>query len=805
MKKFASSIWVLAALMIVSCQKEPGEGVDGNKTRPEIPSGFHWKNTKDISMNVSMPVVDAAVDFAVIRVYSSPMLLEKNVVAKGLVTPSDPSFRTAFTIPAGVDSVFVQTTLPDGSVDVRPVGVSASDITVSGAAMQLASSAPPRMVLPAPAEKSAMVDYPRIAQKGESDFDARAVIDRTPASMYQLGASWAEYATDAYLIPAGAVITDNISLDGDFSPYRNPILYVAGTLKLSTLQIGPATLAVLPGGKVTIGNLTARNTGKKEQPLVYVFAGGELRVKNSNLSGKSTVNCGTMIVEDELLLNNQMEFFNVAGAMFQVHELKYSGSGTLYNDGAIAADDFETDSSVTVWNYTNGSLEIEDYEMEAGNRVYQQGHARIKELKSRGKFYVDCYTYVEEIEKADAGAKFFLASDACLEVVKSGFNNTEIELAAGSLLLVKNYNTSDSGDGNMVKSLASTEDRMPVVKFERAVCHDGKKTKFLGPMEVVYDYSSQSEKYRIDDDKYFKKGAVLREKQVANIPASECNGGKGAIEQIPEPKPEYIDVTGADYTFCFEDNWPWTGDYDMNDIVVRMSIDRHQTTLGQVKSIRINWEPLATGSANSLAFAVQLDGIPSSQVASVETTNTAFGAGPFAASGLEDGNEYAVIPLFNSVKEVFNVASAYINTKKGAQSAVTTEYATTVTFTQPVDASAVLESKLNAFIVVNPGKSVTYERTTEVHMAGYKPTKYAEVTGRNTVTEAEPYKYFVTRGNGMRNNGMMWGLMIPGTFRHPSEWSDIRDAYEFFNIWAASGGSQHTEWYKEDVDTNLLF
>ena len=37
------------------------------------------------------------------------------------------------------------------------------------------------------------------------------------------------------------------------------------------------------------------------------------------------------------------------------------------------------------------------------------------------------------------------------------------------------------------------------------------------------------------------------------------------ITPDPEPEPEFVEVNGLPYTYCFEDGWPWIGDYDMND------------------------------------------------------------------------------------------------------------------------------------------------------------------------------------------------------------------------------------------------
>ena len=100
--------------------------------------------------------------------------------------------------------------------------------------------------------------------------------------------------------------------------------------------------------------------------------------------------------------------------------------------------------------------------------------------------------------------------------------------------------------------------------------------------------------------------------------------------------------------------------------------------------------------------------------------------------------------------------------------------------------------------------SGVFSRDTEVHMPTYKPTGFAVVSG-NTFAEAEPYKYFVSKGTGMKDNYMMWALMISGEFRYPAERKDIRTAYTYFNAWAASGGAQHVDWYEDEADEDMLY
>lgn len=476
----------------------------------------------------------------------------------------------------------------------------------------------------------------------------------------------------------------------------------------------------------------------------------------------------------------------------------------LYNDGKIESDDLELNSYAELSNCENGVVDVDGtFYLTNNSVVYQKGLASMEKLEARGggTLYVNCHTVAEEI--AAEGARFYIASGAGLDAEEVYFNsNTELYAAAGSIFAMDEYNAGKSGGNVHIVSQAAADQLMAVVVIrEKGVSSRYYGTKFDGLMEVVYDNAADS-KYVIDE-RSLTGGAVMRAKQTVVIPEAICNGGRQPVTPDPEPEPEYIEVKGAPYTYCFEDGWPWIGDYDMNDVVVVVSVDRRSDKeTGKVELIRINWELKAAGAAHLNAFAVQLDKVRASEVAGVETTNTTFGRGAFAGSGPESGSELAVIPLFNTSQEILGEGT-YINTTKGV-AIPTVKHTTTVTFAQPVDPAAVRESALNAFIVVNQKSSGTFTREKEIHIPGRKPTQFAVVSG-NTFLESDPYRYFVTKGDGVKNNYMMWALCIPGEFRYPLERSDIRDVYTYFNAWAASGGREHVEWYRDEADETLLY
>ena len=72
------------------------------------------------------------------------------------------------------------------------------------------------------------------------------------------------------------------------------------------------------------------------------------------------------------------------------------------------------------------------------------------------------------------------------------------------------------------------------------------------------------------------------------------------------------------FTYLFEEEYPEPGDYDYNDIVVRLSMRR--TAL---REVRINVELAAVGASKQLAFAIRLFGYKSSDIEKVTTVDDA--------------------------------------------------------------------------------------------------------------------------------------------------------------------------------------
>lgn len=295
----------------------------------------------------------------------------------------------------------------------------------------------------------------------------------------------------------------------------------------------------------------------------------------------------------------------------------------------------------------------------------------------------------------------------------------------------------------------------------------------------------------------------MRAKQTVVIPEAICNGGRQPVTPDPEPEPEYIEVKGAPYTYCFEDGWPWIGDYDMNDVVVVVSVDRRSDKeTGKVGLIRINWELKAAGAAHLNAFAVQLDKVRASEVAGVETTNTTFGRGAFAGSGPESGSELAVIPLFNTSQEILGEGT-YINTTKGV-AIPTVKHTTTVTFAQPVDPAAVRESGAQCVHRCEP------EEFGHVHPREGDPHTGAQADAiRGRIGQHLPgvgsLPLFRHQGRRCEEQLHDVGAVYPGRVPLSARTQRYPGRLYIFQRMAASGGREHVDWYQDDADEALLY
>ncbi|MDP3452366.1 MAG: LruC domain-containing protein [Bacteroidales bacterium] len=242
-------------------------------------------------------------------------------------------------------------------------------------------------------------------------------------------------------------------------------------------------------------------------------------------------------------------------------------------------------------------------------------------------------------------------------------------------------------------------------------------------------------------------------------------------------------------TFAFEDMWPEQGDYDVNDIILGMRVTYFTNSSNMVSRLRVDYNLRAAGSTYNIGAAFQLDRVAASNIRSV-TGRTLAGSSPFStnANGAEAEVSLAVIPLFNNQRDMLSYPY-FLNTVNGDHRA-TPDNHLLVSFNTPVQTSDLSIDHINLFIV-------SRAREREIHLPSNVGTSKFNASLANGFNVSESNKF-------KNKQGMMWAIMVPESFKYPSERSSILKAYPKFREWATSGGASSPNWYSPEVSGNIV-
>lgn len=104
-------------------------------------------------------------------------------------------------------------------------------------------------------------------------------------------------------------------------------------------------------------------------------------------------------------------------------------------------------------------------------------------------------------------------------------------------------------------------------------------------------------------------------------------------------------------------------------------------------------------------------------------------------------------------------------------------------FAEPVHPDRLTVDRLNFYMIV--GNDLDNTDRKEVHLANFAPSSKVKKATNNYKDE----------------NNMVWAIMLPvGDFKHPTEMTNIVDAYPGFEEWAFSGGQSQQDWYLAPAD-----
>jgi len=240
-------------------------------------------------------------------------------------------------------------------------------------------------------------------------------------------------------------------------------------------------------------------------------------------------------------------------------------------------------------------------------------------------------------------------------------------------------------------------------------------------------------------------------------------------------------------TLAFEDLWPATGDYDMNDLVVGYRYKFVSNAANNVVEMYADYAVQAAGASYQNGFGVQFP-FAASLVKSVTGQKLNTNYITTASSGVEAGQLKAVvIPFDNHQDLINNYAGAYfINTKNELPKVTGDTAHVYMQFTSPISTTTLGAAPFNPFVISN------LKREVEIHLPGNAPTDKANAKLLGTVDDvsnASTGIYYVSKNN------WPWAISLPVSFTYPIEGVKISDAYLHFLDWAKSGGTLYTDWY----------
>ena len=285
------------------------------------------------------------------------------------------------------------------------------------------------------------------------------------------------------------------------------------------------------------------------------------------------------------------------------------------------------------------------------------------------------------------------------------------------------------------------------------------------------------------------------------VPEPVDTDGDGVVDgndAFPEdPTRAFINYYPSKTTFAtlsFEDRWPFMGDYDMNDLVIRYQIEEVVSRSGAIRDVKFSVRPVARGASYHNGLAWEITGVPRN---SVDQAQVRVNDGEWRLTQPEVGNASASFVLFrdahahtpSNLDRFFNVDDSV---PAGEVSLIELQ----VTFDTSVSPSSVPSKPYNPFIFR------TNDRGLEIHLPGMPPTSLADASYFGTeddTTSTVESRYYVTETN------LPWALNIPYNWVHPRERVDIIEAYKGFGPWASSSGNQNKQWYTDESETDLLY
>lgn len=728
------------------------------------PDDFDWSTVSTVQISVEAnDEFDGAYYYSIAIYDNNPIAATDSIaaLAKG-VAKEGQNFTATLTLSKETAYLYIEQTDPRGRSVVKSYPVSENmtcDFSTTSTATKAASSTravatratvnvPDYTVIPSNAvEISTLPSWASL----ESNGNYKMTKTYNTNFNYYGGTGVKLYISGTWNMPSDFTVQSGLE-----------IIVMNGAKIVSTHNLifnGSSFLTIMPGGSVSIKNLTFYSSENECKNW------GDLAVNQTITasSGGLFYSKGTVTAKDATF--NSASPIQNEGKMTLDGKLTMPSGATLMNSGEMTAADLETN----------------------GLTLTNEGTMIFNKITGFGNSHLNNNCYIESGSTAAISGCVVNFNKGYMKAVNLTITGSTVNLFNGSMIeatkALDHTSWSDVYDGGTGARSLLKAPKMDGSGFY----YNGNLTIEVNthPVNSLYwqTYHLNSPAQMV---KYGKSNVVIE------VCTGTANGGNPGTDPS-NPTFPVESVNNTKYTYLFEDQWPIYGDYDMNDIVLRINkTTMYLNSNNKVEKFKIDAELLAVGASKTIAAAIQLDDVAASTVSSVEYSNKPTSLFSFTGQGLEDGQSKAVIPLFASAHRFMgSITNNFINTVIGSNSNVATTPTITITALfnnatlSPENFSI---SKLNPFIITDGLSS----NRKEVHVATYHPTDRANPIyfgNHNDATSVSGNKYYVSK------NGLAWGILVPTAISYPKEYADIKSVFSQFANWVLSGGAQNTNWY----------
>ncbi|MGN0220635.1 MAG: LruC domain-containing protein [Prevotella sp.] len=643
--------------------------------------------------------------------------------------------------------------------------------------------------LQAPRMIASTREFPDFPKEGEYATDVPA--DAHPIDQYAADHSSGSLVSEYYVDASSTA----------FNPWQGnvKIYFKPGTYTVNCNMTIPYNTQIyfLPGSKITINQeLWCTQSGT----AIYIAEGAEVTVSKKCGLGIGVYNRGKLSVQ-EFELNNSGVCTN-QGSVSVVGKFRLANTSCyLVNSGTLVADSLELASGAAMHNLDSvnvaGRTHLSSYnDTWVNDGTYVTGSLDCEagtdqfinncRLKVNGKFSI--------WNGSSSTSGFRQDALASTETEEFYINTSRVFLGSQSLFKVNKTATMNCGNPGYGIHGTGTDASKPAVFQAKDIVMGSASTEnqvtYSGYLWVASDTHFSRLKpdgrttYNVADDKV--SFAIGANDAATTIPASKCTPG---YNQGNTPVTPPVN-DGMTMIHCYEDNFPEPGDYDFNDVVLGLKMEKCPRRSGSKRdTLVIKVEVKAVGATKSIGAAIRLKDVKSRHVSGdfklsseadrkmfnfydIEIYNRTIKPNPEGSRKYLTAinSQDLVIPLFNDahyaitggLKENGDVKRRFYNTVAdrsnakgeviGADMLPENEYK--ILFTDAQAFNQFVINDVDLFIIEEYNGAFF-----EVHTYQYKQDEVVHNWRNGSDAYADNYP---------------WGLAVPSaSFRYPIEWTAI--------------------------------